>query len=311
MIEHIFDKSKIKRQLFYRITDAEEGMSVGTFLKQHGYSRQMIIDLKKTTFGIAVNEEWSYVRTILKKGDVLQITLEEEVGDGIVAKQSDFQILYEDADILVVNKPSGMSIHPSQNHYDNTLANAVAFYMNQKNESITFRCINRLDRDTTGVTIIAKHRLAASVLHKQNIEHRIKKIYLAVCEGKLFSEGTIDARIARREGSTIERRIHEDGEEAITHYKRLLYKKEEDISLAEVRLETGRTHQIRVHFQHIGHPLLGDFLYNPENQKMDRQGLHAYKISFFHPITTEYRTVTAPIPDDIRTLFPQELTELF
>ena len=212
-------------------------------------------------------------------------------------------ICYEDEDILAVNKPAQMPVHPSLNHYDHTLANAVCGYYNDQEIPYTFRCVNRLDRDTTGLTLIAKHMLSSAILSTAAARREISREYIAIASGKTPESGTIDAPIGRVAGSTIERQIDfENGERAITHYRRLAY--HDGLSLLSLHLETGRTHQIRVHLKSIGHPLIGDFLYNPTDTTIKRQALHSYRLTFSHPITGESFVLTAPLPDDMHCLFP-------
>lgn len=288
----------MNRSLTYQVTAAAEGKKVGEFLRTQGCSRQVVTDLKKTENGILLNHEWVYVNTLLKTGDILTIQLEETVSsENIVPVEMELDIVYEDQDIIVVNKPSDLPIHPSQRHYEDTLANGLAYYYKEKNEFFTFRCVNRLDRDTSGLVLLAKNRLSSCILSAQILERRISRTYFAIVEGKIADSGIIDVPIGRRPGSTIERIVDfENGERAVTHFWRKGY--EDGYSLAEVHLETGRTHQIRVHMKHIGHPLPGDFLYNPDYSKISRQPLHSFQLSFCHPITKEDMLFTAPLPDD-------------
>lgn len=285
----------------YSISTKEAGMTIKDFLKQKGYSRQNVVELKKMTESILVNGKWEYVTCRLKEGDLLCIHIREtEKSEKIVPVDLPFQIVYEDEDILVINKPADMPTHPSLNNYDNTLANAVAFYFKEKGQDFCFRCINRLDRDTTGLTILAKHMVSCSMLQEDMLHRRIKREYLAIVDGVIAeNKGTIDAPIGRKEGSTIERMIdHEHGERAVTYYKVL--ERKENMTLVSLCLETGRTHQIRVHMASIGHPLIGDFLYNPVDEQMNRQALHAWHLSFVHPITKEEMLWEASIPEDMR-----------
>ena len=212
---------------------------------------------------------------------------------------------YEDEDILVINKDAGVPIHPSQGHYDNTLANAVSWYFHEKGEAFTYRVINRLDRDTTGLLVLARHMLSACILSEQMAGRRIRREYRAIVLGHTPEEGTVDSPIARAEGSTIERRVdHETGERAVTHFRTLLYNEEKDLSLVSLSLETGRTHQIRVHMRSIGHPLPGDFLYCPDYRYISRQPLHSYLLRFEHPITGKEMEFTAGLPEDMKQLLP-------
>ena len=290
------------RILEYTITEQFASMTIGAYLKSLGFSRQCIITLKKQEKGILLNGIWAYVNNTLSLGDKLTLTLcEEETSEKIPPINLPPHILYEDEDILVLNKPADMPIHPSLNNYENTLANAVAYYYEQQNIPFVFRCINRLDRDTTGVTMLAKNPFSAGILSEMVRNREIHREYLAIASG-IFSEkeGIVDAPIGRKEGSTIEREInYETGETAITHYEVL--KENSLLNCSQIRLwlETGRTHQIRVHMKHLNHPLLGDFLYNPDMKHIKRQALHSHSLSFNHPITKEPMHFIAPVPDDM------------
>lgn len=255
--------------------------------------------MKKTDQGIQKNGIWAYTRDRVKKGDLLELCLVEKVETGkILPVRLPFSVVFEDEHLLVVSKPAGMPVHPSMNNHDNTLANAVAAYAQEKGESYAFRCINRLDRDTTGLLILAKHMLSAAVLYGQMRRKEIHRTYLAIVKGRLEGPGVIDLPIGRKEGSTIERIIDlECGERAVTHYLPLHWGT--DWTLVQCILETGRTHQIRVHMRHIGHPLPGDFLYCPEDYSMKRQPLHSWKLSFRHPITGEPMEFVQPVPQDM------------
>lgn len=299
------------RNLQYKIEPQHHNKSIGLFLKEKNYSRCVLIELKKTKVGIRKNGIWACVNELLKTGDVLDIRLIEETSsENILPKASELDILYEDEDILVVNKPYNTPIHPSINHYDNTLANYVAYYYQQQNTPYIFRCINRLDRDTTGVTIIAKNLLSASILSKSMHEHGIGRTYIAFVEGVTKEKGIIDLPIGRAEGTIIKRKVDEKaGKRAVTHYHRLevIHIKGKAVSVVALRLETGRTHQIRVHMTSIGHPLLGDFLYNKESHMLTRQALHAAECTFYHPITEAYQRIMAPLPKDMARLVPYHL----
>lgn len=287
----------------YLITPSDVPCTVGEYLKKKGYSRQIIIHLKKTEHGIFQNGEWAYVRTPLVPGDVLKITLlEESASEHILPVPMEPDIVYEDEDLLVVNKPFDMPVHPSIHNYDNTLANGMAYYFQQKGETFIFRCINRLDRDTTGLLILAKNALSASILSNDMKARKIHRTYQAVVSRiPVPASGTIDAPIARKEDSAIERCVDfEKGEPAVTHYRTLETK--ENLALVELSLETGRTHQIRVHMQHMGCPLLGDYLYNPDFTLINRVSLHSYSLSFVHPITGKSMYFCAPLPKDMAGL---------
>ena len=292
------------RELTYKITSSDNNKTILSFLQEKGYSRNVIVHLKKTPESILKNGIWCYVNERLSQGDILSIKLiETESSLKIPAIPLPLSIVYEDEDILVVNKPADMPIHPSLNNYENTLANAVMWYFENQGIPYTFRCINRLDRDTTGLTILAKNMLSAGILSNAMKNRQIQKEYLAICIGLVTEKGTIHAPIARADGSTIERCVdYEHGEKAVTHFKPEKTKNAPTghFSLVRLTLETGRTHQIRVHMKHIGHPLIGDFLYNPTDTSMKRQALHCCCLKFHHPITEDFLTFEAPLPEDMK-----------
>lgn len=294
----------MKRILNYKINLEDDGKTVRAYLSALGYSHAVFVQLKKSEKGIVVNGRWYYVNDILHTDDLLTISLLENVSSpNIIPIAMNLDIIYEDDDILILNKPSNTPIHPSLNNYQNTLANGVLHYYNSQNISYTFRCINRLDRDTTGLTIIAKHMLSGAVLSRQMVNRDIHREYLAIVEGLTDISGTICAPIGRKSCSTIERCIDEiNGEHAVTHYNRIEY--HNGLSLLSLHLETGRTHQIRVHLKSIGHPLIGDFLYHPVYSDIARQALHSYRLTFVHPITNIPMALTASLPDDMKAIFP-------
>lgn len=292
----------------YLIQQQDIQKTVEQFLLSNGYSAALIRRLRHTEQSILKNGSPVYTTYWLDEGDSLTVTLPEEHGsENIVPVPMDLDIRYEDRDLLVVNKAAGVPIHPSQGNHDNTLANGIAWYLGEKGEAATYRAINRLDRDTTGLLILARHALSACMLSEMVRTHAIRRCYLAAASGLVPPEGVIDAPIARTCDSTIERCVDfERGDSARTHYRTLYYNRDTDCSLVELRLETGRTHQIRVHMKHIGHPLPGDFLYNPDYRLIGRQALHSWQLDFIHPIKKEPLHFEAPLPEDMRRLFGQE-----
>lgn len=292
----------------YLIQQQDIQKTVEQFLLSNGYSAALIRRLRHTEQSILKNGSPVYTTYRLDEGDSLTVTLPEEHGsENIVPVPMDLDIRYEDRDLLVVNKAAGVPIHPSQGNHDNTLANGIAWYLGEKGEAATYRAINRLDRDTTGLLILARHALSACMLSEMVRTHAIRRCYLAAASGLVPPEGVIDAPIARTCDSTIERCVDfERGDSARTHYRTLYYNRDTDCSLVELRLETGRTHQIRVHMKHIGHPLPGDFLYNPDYRLIGRQALHSWQLDFIHPIKKEPLHFEAPLPEDMRRLFGQE-----
>lgn len=294
----------MEKVLEYIISSDTNPVTVLDFLKQEGFSRHILSSMKNSSGNcIVLNGERGFGRSVLKEGDRLVVTVPEvESGENIIRTEMDLDILYEDEDILVINKPAGMPVHPSMGNYENTLANGIAWYFSQKGEDFIYRCINRLDRDTTGALILAKNPLSAAVLSVQMKRRQIRRTYLALVDGVLPESGVVDAPIARMEGSVITREVNfETGESAVTHYERLAVGRY--YSLAELHLETGRTHQIRVHMKYIGHPLPGDYLYHPDYRRIQRQPLHSFQLEFTHPITKEPMLFTAPVPEDFRIAF--------
>lgn len=278
-----------------------EGATIDEYLRNQQYSRGCIVHLKKTSEGIKKNGVWAYTKEKLKAGDVLEILFAEEGSESIAATAMPLRIVYEDEDLLVIDKPADTPIHPSQGNYENSLANGVLHYYAEQGIPFVFRCINRLDRDTTGLVLIAKNMLSGAILSQAMRDREIHRTYLAVTEGALPESGIIDLPIARKSGSTIERCIDwENGERAVTHYRCL--EQNENYSLAQIWLETGRTHQIRVHMKAIGHPLPGDFLYHRNLEEIGRQALHSWKLEFVHPITGKQMRFEQPLPEDMKHL---------
>ena len=291
------------RSVLYQINSLEKPQKISGFLKEKGYSRQNLVDLRKNEQAICLNGTYVHMNHMLAEGDVLTVWIRETDNSGQIRPvKLPFAIVYEDEDLLVINKPAGMPVHPSRGNPDNSLGNALAWYFKEQGVPFVFRCINRLDRDTTGALILAKNPLSAAILSVQMKKRQILRTYLALVDGLLPDSGTINAPIARMEGSVITREVNfETGESAITHYERLAAGKE--YSLAELHLETGRTHQIRVHMKYIGHPLPGDYLYNPDYRRINRQPLHSYQLEFTHPITGKVMLFTAPLPIDFISAF--------
>ena len=261
-------------------------------------------------------KEWILDQRVLVNGKVCDKPKEKVLGGEQVAINAEIEeearfepqdipldIVYEDEDIIVINKAAGMPIHPSLNNYRNSLANALMWYYEQQNKPFIFRCTNRLDRDTSGLTVVAKHMVSSNILSSMTARHQIEREYLAIVRGHVTPfEGTINAPIGRTGSSLIERKIDfENGEHAITHYHTVFEKN--GLSLVSLILETGRTHQIRVHMKHLGFPLIGDYLYNPDMELIDRQALHSHCLRFLHPITGRQMTFTADLPEDMARLF--------
>ena len=292
------------RIFHYQITENEQGTTVLDFLRKKGFSRHILSSMKADKEALTRNGQRIGGREQLLAGDYFRVRLLETVdSDGIIPVSMPLSILYEDEDILmVIDKPADMPVHPSIGNYTNTLANGVAAYLDAKDEHSPFRCINRLDRDTSGALILAKNAFSAAVLSTQMRNRQIRRTYLAVVEGITPPNGTISAPISRVDDSVIERHVDFlHGEPAVTHYERLETKNEH--SLLEIHLETGRTHQIRVHMGYIGHPLPADYLYHPEYDCFKRQPLHSLQLEFRHPVTDKSMCLLAPIPEDMCNAF--------
>lgn len=294
----------MERIFEYQITAAEEGRKIGDFLREKGYSRHLLRQLKETEDGLLRNAQPTFTTVALKAGDRIRVRLLEkaEGSEAIMPAPLPFEIVYEDEDLLVVNKPADMPIHPSFQNHGNTLADALTWHYQQHGEDFVYRCINRLDRDTTGLLIVAKHLLSASILSDMVGKREIHREYLAIVKGIPPENDTISAPIGRKKGSAILREVNfETGEPAVTHFARLEIRN--GLSLVSLKLETGRTHQIRVHMGYIGCPLIGDYLYYPECSRISRQALHSHRLSFLHPITGKALSFTAPLPEDMEKAF--------
>lgn len=307
----------MKRILTYPITESDSDQRIYDFLCHHGYSRHIRTWLKQHPGSVRLNGEEALFYFPLKNGDLLEISLEEEhPSENIVPVDLPIHIIYEDEDLMVIDKTADMPVHPSIGNYENTLANAAAWYFHRQDIPFVFRCINRLDRDTTGLLILAKHMLSGAILSDQMKKRAIHRTYLAITEGKTDPAGTIDSPIGRTDQSLILRQVdHENGDSACTHYlqkcwhPKTFYPEtlpvpQDGLSLVQLQLETGRTHQIRVHMTSIGHPLIGDTLYNPETALMNRQALHSYRLAFTHPVTGVSLEFTSPLPEDMAEFFP-------
>ncbi len=258
-----------------------DGITVKTFLRRHeNVSARLLAKLKRTENGMTVNGK--VVRSVdtLKAGDEIKLSLpadEMHIGQG----EGKAEVVYEDENVIVFDKPPDMTVHPVGNKQDGTLANIAAAYAMSRGENYTFRAVNRLDKDTSGLVLTAKNPYAAAFL-----QNRAEKVYIALCHGKIGGEGTIDAPLRIKEGHTIQRETGEGGKKAVTHYK-VIKNYGDEYTLLEIHLETGRTHQIRTHFSSIGHPLAGDDMYGGSREHFPRQCLHCAELSFPDPITKE------------------------
>lgn len=275
------------------ILPAEDGRALGDVLRRRGFSRRLICRLKNTESGMT--RGGVLIKTVdrVAAGDEVILAVPESSELTPVSELS-VPVIYEDGEVVVFDKPADMPVHPSFKHQNDTLGNFFA----ARFEGLVFRPVNRLDRCTSGCVIIAKSQFAASALQES-----FEKRYLAVCCGVPPREGVIDAPIARERDSIITRCVREDGKPAQTRYRVLT--ENGSYSLCEVTPLTGRTHQIRVHFAHIGFPLAGDSLYGGSCADIGRQALHCAEVGFVTPEDGERHTVRSPLPEDMRSLLPK------
>ena len=299
----------------YKVTSENKYFNIKELLKSYYNMSDKLIAKLKRYKRIYKNDEPVYVTSILNENDIIKIDIDfdEEYDDNIKPISHKLNILYEDEYLLVINKEAGFPIHPSSSHFEDTVSNFVKSYFIENNIKRKIRPVNRLDRNTSGITIFAKSDYIQDILIKEMNLKTFKKNYIAITEGiPDKSEGLIDAPIARKYGSIIEREICFNLNEnlpidyrpqsAQTMYKVLKTDKKNNLSLISYTLLTGRTHQIRLHSKYINCPLLGDELYNKESNFINRQALHSESITFVHPITKETLNIIAPLPEDMKTI---------
>lgn len=297
-------------KLTYIVTDSDE--SIKQILKnKFNMSDRFILKLKSSN-SIYINDVPVFINYKIQVNDILTIIENSKEDSSNIVPNSNIKlnILYEDDFLLIVDKPSNLPVHPSILHYEDSLSNAVKYHFDKIGLHKKIRPVNRLDKDTSGIVIFAKNEYIQECLVKQMKQNIFKKKYLAVLSGILEKDsGTISAPIARKNNSIIEREIREDGDLAISHFKVL--ERFNNMTLVEYTLETGRTHQLRVHSKYIGHPIVGDSLYGSENSLISRQALHAYEVSFVHPINKEKMLIHSNLTDDIKRLVNANKTWLF
>lgn len=284
------------RVLEYTVDGDFDGKKLYTFLKAGIHaSARTVTKLRHSENGLKINGVRARTIDILRLGDRITIELPEIESDIPATHFDDLDIVYEDEDIMVVNKPPFLAVHPTHNHQGDTLANEFAAYFRAKNENIPFRSVGRLDKCTSGLVIIALNRHAASVMSAN-----YDKTYIAIADGEYHGSGTVDRPVFRPDPCKTLRAVGETGERAVTHWTAL--RTDGKMSVLRVTLETGRTHQIRVHFSSLGTPLAGDEMYGSKNMLINRAALHCAEVDFVHPVSGEKMHFSAPLPDDMQKL---------
>lgn len=286
----------------YEVEKRDENLIIREILKRRkGFSTRLLRRLK-VEGGVFVNGAPKWLNERVREGDLIEVRFPKEESH-FEPQDIPIEILYEDEDLLLINKQPGVVVHPTKGHPDGTIANGLAKLMETRGESYKIRFVNRLDMDTSGVLVIAKNAFSQESLVRQMKENKTEKGYIAIVDGIMKErEGIIDLPIGMKDENSVGRAVTENGYPSVTHFKVEGFP-EGKRTLVRLRLETGRTHQIRVHMSHMGHPVTGDALYGtPRPDLIERQALHAEVFSFFHPRTGEPVRVTAPVPDDMMAL---------
>ena len=286
------------RQIEFTVTESFDGKKVYNFLR--GYvkiSTRLMRTLKRIPDGIMLGDKQGRTIDIIHTGDKITLNIPDDETAPIPIDYP-LDIVYEDDDVMLINKPPTLAMHESHNHQGDTLANAVAGYLLKKGRSATFRAVGRLDKGTSGLVICALNAHSAA-----RLAGRFDKEYLAIVRGKYEEFGTIDKPIYRPDPIKTYRTVDERGDRAVTHYEPVECGK--NYTLLRINLETGRTHQIRVHFASMGTPLYGDTMYGEVDERLSHQALHCGKVSFVHPITGEEITCEAKMPEDMQKLLEE------
>lgn len=276
------------------------GLTIEEVLKQdYGISGRLFRRLQKNK-QLYLNGQISESSVPVKKGDKISMIMEDEI-ENTIPKDIPIDIIYEDYDFLILNKQPNIVVHPTKSHLEDTIANGVTYYFKENNINKKVRFVNRLDMGTSGVLVIAKNSFTHQQMSKQMEEGTIDKKYLAIVKGIVEKdEEIIDLPIGKEENEPMIRSVMDNGQNAITKYK--VIDRFNTATLLEVKIETGRTHQIRVHMKHIGHPIIGDELYDESSPIINRQALHAFEFRCIHPRTGEEKDIKASIPSDMEAL---------
>ncbi|UWD48137.1 RluA family pseudouridine synthase [Clostridioides difficile] len=295
----MFKKENQKYNLI-SYTSEEEMTLKEVLLDKLNFSVRSLSKMKREK-SVLVNGVYKKPSLKVSRGDLIEVKIEEEKAN-FEPQDLNLQIIYDDFDIIMVNKPPFMVVHPTKSHYDNTIANGISYYIEKHKENVKIRFVNRLDMNTSGLVIIAKNAYAHHTLSTSMGENKVEKTYITVVNGIIDEdEGTINEPIYRPEEDSIKRVIDERGQASVTHYK--VVERLKNATVLEVKLETGRTHQIRVHMAHIGHGIIGDELYGYTDENLiNRQALHAYSLEFEQPRTKEILKFKTDIPKDMQEL---------
>ncbi|MCY7693100.1 RluA family pseudouridine synthase [Bacillus altitudinis] len=289
--------------LSLKVGEQQNGISLSQFLKDEVSASKPIIHFWMEHQKVRLNQKPAHHAAKVSTGDQILIDLFETEESDVTPEYGELEVLFEDEHLLVVQKPAGRPTHPNEKGQTGTLANLVAFHFQANGEEKRVRHIHRLDQDTSGTVIFAKHRLAHAVLDQMLSKKAINRTYLAIAQG-LFKKkkGTIQTAIGRDKHHAVRRRVSPTGQSAKTHYEVLKLNKRLQMTAVKLRLETGRTHQIRVHLSSLGHPLAGDTLYDGKRDLINRCALHAKQVDMNHPFTGEKLTIEAPLPPDMAEL---------
>ena len=287
-------------QVTFKINNSYQNMTIKEFLKTIHVGRGKIEEIRvnKRAF---INSQVESLDYILKKGDILSFIICEKINYDVKNVDETLDVLYEDDYLLIVNKSAGMLVHGDGNDNNITLCHVVAKYYSENNIERNVRPIHRIDVDTSGIVIFAKDFITEAALCYELEQHNIERKYLALVSNSLPAEGTITYRLGRDRHNAKKWRVSSTGVEATTHFK-IIKNISRKINLVELKLETGRTHQIRVHMSHRNNPLLGDLLYNGDATQINRTALHSSSVVFINPITKDYITVECPLPSDMRRI---------
>lgn len=292
-----------ENKLIFKVAAEDEGLKLREYLKSRQKLSSRLIKGAAIEGRITVNEKITKLNYVVKHNDEIGFNVVKEESQNIDPEKMDIEVVYEDSDIIVVNKRPGIVVHPTKSYPSGTLANGLLYYFKEKGENCIVRLVSRLDMDTSGLIIIAKNQFSHMALARDMSNENFEKSYLAIVHGNMKEkQGIINLPIYRTGGDTIKRVVDERGQESITHYKVVESFNKGD--LVQLTLETGRTHQIRVHLTHLGHPLYGDSLYGLEDDSnyIERQALHAYKLKFPHPRTGDILELETDIPEDMKEL---------